>query len=635
MGIIVCCHLFSNTQHRMMSKQLFALSLLLTYTVVSARYPLDRQLQEGADQGTGNEWQYCEDTCNKTCEPCEQHHVCAEDEIKRGEGPTRVSPDGFVLHLCSKDESCVSDKCGCPVPGNDGELCPVVCECDRNAETEICCPAGEDSNGCTIQPTCEPKGKNMYNEICPGFCVEACEYNEIACEQPDDPNNGCPHPDNCQAKQVDNSGKFCDLQQCQLVCDYTQHLCEGDILHDGCKENDICVPKQPNDLAPDGMCPGTCPVECQNWEIKCDGTIDYYGDIHKGCKGQDVCHAKAKDTNGVYCPGESDSHGCPHTCPPDEVLCLAKEGPLGCKEKAECVERTTNDQDEYCPDSSDCPTICPPNNVNCPGGVDEDGCKKPDLCIEEHRDFNGDLCPVHCPENCQDDEVFCPGTRNPVNGCYSKDKCEPKNNHIWGETPGSECPGWCPAICNEHEILCPSMIDPCNGCPTEEVCREAITDVNGQFCPGKEHTIPVEGEDYRVTGNRRGGYLSASHNCPVYCKEWKGEVQCPVYEDSLGCKPEALCVERQVKSVNSDGTKEYCPATSVCPKQCPVGKKLCHYDENDSNGCGQEDICVDIGSDSQGAPCDMDWCPPLCSGAQTLKDNGIDDIGCPLQPTCV
>merc|ERR1711944_27134 len=124
----------------MMLKQVFALALL-SHSVFGRFTSFDRQLVEGADQGTGNEWQYCEDTCNKTCEPCEQHHVCADDEIKCGEGPTRVSPDGFVLHLCAKDEICVSDKCGCPVPGNDGELCPVVCECDCNDETEICCPA--------------------------------------------------------------------------------------------------------------------------------------------------------------------------------------------------------------------------------------------------------------------------------------------------------------------------------------------------------------------------------------------------------------------------------------------------------------------------------------------------------------
>merc|ERR1712152_95552 len=124
---------------------------------------------------------------------------------------------------------------------------------------------------------------------------------------------------------------------------------------------------------------------------------------------------------------------------------------------------------------------------------------------------------------------------------------------------------------------CPSMIDPCNGCPTEEICREAIKDVNGIFCPGKEYTVLVEGEDYRENGNRRGGFLSASHNCPVYCKEWQGEIQCPVYED----------------------------------------------------------VCIAIGRDSQGALCDMDWWPPLCSGAQTLQDNGVDAIGCPVAPTCV
>ena len=476
----------------------------------------------------------------------------------------------------------------------------------------------------------------MQNEICPGFCVHACAKNEIPCEQPDDPANGCPMPEYCQEKEVDNSGKYCDLQQCNLVCEYTHQLCEGDVKVDGCKDtNDICVPKQPCDTCPDAVCPGTCPIECQNGYIKCDGQIDYYGDVHKYCKGQDVCHVKYKNINGEYCPDESASHGCPKTCPPDQILCPPKEGPLGCLEEEECKDRSTNDDGEYCPDASDCPTVCPPNHVNCPGGVDEDGCKNPDLCVEEHRDFNGDVCPVHCPENCEDDEVFCPGTRSPINGCFSKDECEAKNEHQWGETQGADCPGWCPAICNLHEILCPSMIDPCNGCPTEEICREAIKDKNGVFCPGKEFTVQVEGEDFRENGKRRGGHVSASHNCPVYCKEWLGEVQCPVYEDALGCKPEALCKERQVKSIDEDGTKVYCPASSVCPKECPSGQKLCHYEENDEDGCHHGDICVDIARDSQGQLCTMDWCPPLCSGAETLQDNGVDDIGCPVAPSCV
>ena len=108
----------------MMLKQVFALALL-SHSVFGRFTSFDRQLQEGADQGTGNEWQYCEDTCNKTCEPCEQHHVCAEDEIKCGEGPTRVSPDGFVLHLCAKDEICVSDKCGCKNLLNVVKICSL------------------------------------------------------------------------------------------------------------------------------------------------------------------------------------------------------------------------------------------------------------------------------------------------------------------------------------------------------------------------------------------------------------------------------------------------------------------------------------------------------------------------------
>ena len=99
----------------MMWNHFIIVSLLISQPIVFGRFTsnLDRQLQEVVGQGTGDEWQYCEDTCNKTCEPCAQHHVCSEDETKCGEGPTRVSPDGFVLHLCAKDEICVSNNCMC------------------------------------------------------------------------------------------------------------------------------------------------------------------------------------------------------------------------------------------------------------------------------------------------------------------------------------------------------------------------------------------------------------------------------------------------------------------------------------------------------------------------------------------
>ena len=99
----------------MVRNQFILVSFLLSQSVAFGRFTsdLNRQLQQGADQGTGNEWQYCEDKCNQTCEPCTQHHVCSEDETKCGEGPTRVSPDGFLLHLCAKDEICVSNNCEC------------------------------------------------------------------------------------------------------------------------------------------------------------------------------------------------------------------------------------------------------------------------------------------------------------------------------------------------------------------------------------------------------------------------------------------------------------------------------------------------------------------------------------------
>ena len=75
--------------------------------------PNDRQLQQGADQGTGNDWQYCEDQCNEVCEGCEEHRECGPDETKCGEGPTKLGKNGLPLVHCKKDDICVDDDCFC------------------------------------------------------------------------------------------------------------------------------------------------------------------------------------------------------------------------------------------------------------------------------------------------------------------------------------------------------------------------------------------------------------------------------------------------------------------------------------------------------------------------------------------
>ena len=94
-----------------MLKQLFALAIL-SHSVFCRFTPNERQLVERADQGNGNDWHYCEERCNKTCETCEDHHVCEEDETKCGEGPPQVV-NGLQLPKCSRDEICVSDECYC------------------------------------------------------------------------------------------------------------------------------------------------------------------------------------------------------------------------------------------------------------------------------------------------------------------------------------------------------------------------------------------------------------------------------------------------------------------------------------------------------------------------------------------
>ena len=351
--------------------------------------------------------------------------------------------------------------------------------CSQNCDNdEILCPGIILPNGCQENDYCHPKGKSNDGSICPGFCPDECETNEISCPSQNDPISGCEVPPICVPKQKDNQAKECAHQECPLTCTNTEELCKGSIDHQGCREADRCISKGTSDTGE--QCPGTCPIDCEEEEIKCKGQVIYEGGSFTGCIGSDDCKLKAKDVNGDYCPDDSASHKCPITCPPDEVVCPPSITTLGCLEKAECIPISKDDDGNNCPLRSDCPTSCDPNEVACPGGTDENGCKLPDECVLQLRDTNGDLCAVHCPEECQDNEILCPGSKNEF-GCQEPDICMARENKTRGNDEGGLCPGWCPAVCEHNEILCPSQTDPCDGCPTEEICVPAKTDKNGIF----------------------------------------------------------------------------------------------------------------------------------------------------------
>ena len=532
----------------------------------------------------------------------------------------------------------------------DGVECPLICppNCE---EDEIECPGGNDDNGCPQNDVCISKGRANNGELCPGVCPVICTIDKITCSQPDDPDTGCQNGPICVPIKNDINGKECALQQCPVLCDESENFCSGDKDRFGCQEPDICVPKNISNT--NEYCPGTCPVKCDNDEILCNGQKD----CETGCFSPDTCVPKAKDVNGNFCPDNSASHGCLTKCCNETIPCEVTDGHLGCLGIIECVPLSHGHNGTACPASSVCPVHCKDNEIKCPVfEKDEDGCIKPDICVHQDRDENGDLCPSHCPVTCKDEEIFCPGHRNVLN-CLEADHCVKRETKKWGDDKGGLCPGYCPIKeCGEGELLCPTQLDPCDGCPSEPLCVQKQKDNNGEYCPDN----------------------SASHGCPKNCaidnyEATKEFVLCEVVEDLVGCKPEAKCERR---AINDNG--EFCPGTSVCQTSCENDELSC-YDGVDNQGCRRSDVCLEIGNDKDGYLCQNRQCPktcqndqircpgkempngcidedicldlesfgvgndrqlcpafcePICTEGSFLVENGKDDNGCTVPPTC-
>ena len=165
------------------------------------------------------------------------------------------------------------------------------------------------------------------------------------------------------------------------------------------------------------------------------------------------------------------------------------------------MEKTKDNNGNYCPSTSVCHSGCKTNEQICPGEMDVNGCKEPDTCHARGRGSAGNLCDFHCPGKCMENEILCEGTANDE-GCREADTCIALSLKLTGPDAGELCSGYCPISCQENEVLCPPQLDPCDRCPTEPVCRPAAKNMHGVFCD----------------------LGSESHNCPKYCDEEAGEV---------------------------------------------------------------------------------------------------------------
>jgi len=589
----------------------YIISLAILAQLVHAQ-DIDSSRQEVVSEWSGSTFelnQSCKEDCNRTCvERCPTAKLCRDDQIECGkkEHPLGVWPD------CMKDDICVPEGCKCQTTGDDDSLCPLWCE-TKCTEKQTKCKGGNDDNGCKETDVCIDRTIGNKGQTCPGYCPVECDIQqEHICPEP--PVDGCPQPPTCEQKEETHAGEYCDDQYCQLICSVEYQFCKGTQQVDGCMESDICVPKDTDDSG--ALCDGNCPIMCEpTTEILCDGTIVYNGP-KSGCRNDDSCTEKARDVNGEYCPDNSDSHGCPIVCDEIHHECPTRTNADNCKEQATCTQCTKSNKGECCPQASDCPALCQPNEKECPTtGEDDEGCSLPPTCVVQERGYYGELCTIHCPGVCNDNQILCPGGRDNV-GCQEPASCYPLSKKLWGDDVGEWCPGFCPADCKDREQLCSSVQDPCDGCPTEALCKPKAKNVNGIYCAPE----------------------SASHGCSISCKTLDGlETICAAYEDpsSVGCKDKLTCLAR---NTGTDGS--LCPSHSVCPKSCDATEKQCAQGY-DGNECKEEDLCIPVPIDlSEGQPCLDFECPPSCKEGEEQYCQGeykinADGQRCPVRDYCV
>ena len=163
----------------------------------------------------------------------------------------------------------------------------------------------------------------------------------------------------------------------------------------------------------------------------------------------------------MNCPDTSASHGCPKTCyykddskndnnSNELFLCTEKENQMGCKPEEHCVRREKDSNGEYCPDIA-CPVQCDSGEILCPNGIASNGCKHPDVCFKKVMDLGGMPCERQCPQVCEEWQISC-AVELLLNGCPGINSCTDKVSFGTDKT-GEQCPAYCIPTCPEGTTL--------------------------------------------------------------------------------------------------------------------------------------------------------------------------------------
>ena len=328
---------------------------------------------------------YCSfQECPIICD--ESEHLCIGKD----------GPDG-----CKEASKCVPKH----MSNNNGEYCPGRCDVDCQDDEILCKGQQHCDTGCFASDTCATKSKDIQSEYCPdsssshgctieccndstpcvvertalgckgrieclpksygndstpcpetSVCPTLCEENEILCKVDETDERNCKKPDICIQKDIDNNGDLC-IVNCPIKCNDDEILCEGIKNKLGCKEPDSCQKRSKKLWGSEkgDLCPGICPKgSCESDKILCHGERD----ACNGCPLEETCVSKHKDINGMNCPDNSASHGCPKTCyykddskndnnSNELFLCTKKENQMGCKPEEHCVRREKDSNGEY------------------------------------------------------------------------------------------------------------------------------------------------------------------------------------------------------------------------------------------------------------------------------------------------